>query len=639
MVSLRQGNIFKSIQDQKPNPYWKFDDPYPQYIQLQRTPATISGQNIRFNVNAFDPNTFLRSKAYVKVTVRIDKQERTAAGVIVASNYVTTDRIYKKPGLVLQNSCDEARLTLNSHSMVYNNLRYITKKLNMSFAGEKINNNYFSTSGSSYENLNGVYNELGDIIPSAAIQNPAVLQGVNVFGFDTVIGPNRVEYTQASGTMTFDVNGGNAIDLITIQRFTVGDVLSLATGERFSINLVLTALTLNADRIDAAGDVGPQDLTNGDLIRQNLLIYKGYSADSGRQDAYENAFRDINVGATSSTFNFTEPLSFGCFNHLADYEHGEIYSGSWNLKQSPLIPYIRELQLSMNLRNIAANSLIYAYGRNNTAATTNSVQLIDSEITQAELVLIWVKPRDELLRNMPTSVKIQSWQYQHEQFDLGVVNNGANVVSAQNNIYTNQVPSYLMYYGMVDKDSGSYICRAVNTDTNGLGGRQVTSLDINSVESGMHPLAVGTGSNFILRSNTLGGDDILDRNYNNKELYRLTLKNSISDFPYNETRFRGIPVVNSLLATYPSQFYILLGEQDLNSFFIRKGQLQTSNVINYNSTLVASDGHSISKDVQAGVFNGGNKNYALHIFYIYDRYYIELNNEGFVDSKFDSQFY
>ena len=231
--------------------------------------------------------------------------------------------------------------------------------------------------------------------------------------------------------------------------------------------------------------------------------------------------------------------------------------------------------------------------------------------------------------------------YQHNQFDLGVVNNGTTVSTVQNNIYTDQQPTYILYYASVDKDSESYSCTAINNDFTGIGGdSSAISVDVNSVETCMHPNVINeTTSSVVIRSNTLGGDDLFNGRYSVEELYRITLKNSISDFPYNYSKFRGLTAAQTLQATYPSRYYFLFGESELNSFFIRKGQLQTANVMNFTSDLVASDGYSISKNIQAGAFNGGNKQYALHIFYIYDRFYIQLSADGTTDSKFDSVFF
>ncbi len=642
-MSFIRGTIFPSVTNQAPSPYFTLDDKFPQYVQVQRTAATIQGTSVKFSVNAFDPNAFIRSKAYIKIQVRIEKQERDiATGAVVPANYLASDRIYKKPGLVLHNSCTDCSLRLNSHTMNYKDLRYITSKLDKSFSGKSIVNNFMSTSGGQLEELNGVYNEFGDIMSNKA--NGATIAPATSLsltpppaGFDVGAGLNEIAFEQVVGVVTFSAGAGTAPDLLNDQIFIPGDRITLVSGEIFVVIGILSATELYASRLDGVGDMAAQDLVAGDVMARQLQ--GGYQGDDGRETSYAEAFRDVNLGQTTSTFNYTEALNFGPFNALADYGPGEIYKGAWNLRQSPLIPFVRELELNMDFNDIAANSLIYAYGRSSNAAEDIECQLRDVSIVTAELILIWVKPRDEVLLNMPNRVKIQSWQYDHKQFDLGVVNNGANVISSENNIYTQQVPSYLLYYAMIDKSSTSYLCRAVNTDSDGLGSDQVISVDVNSVETHMFPLAVGEGASFILRSNTLGGDDILDQRYNAKELYRLTLKNSMSNFPWGETKFRGLQDVNDMIATYPSQFYILLGEQELNSFFIRKGQLQVSNVMNYNATLVASDGYSIPKSIGPNDFNGGNKNYRLHIFYIYDRYFLELDQDGFVDSRFDSQFF
>ena len=210
----------------------------------------------------------------------------------------------------------------------------------------------------------------------------------------------------------------------------------------------------------------------------------------------------------------------------------------------------------MRFKDIAANSLIYAYGRQQNAnanvANTRTCRLQDINITSAELVLFWIKPQDNLLLTMPQTVKIQSWQYEHNQFDLGVVNNGATISTEQNNVYTDQQPTYMLYYASVDKDGPSYSCTAINSDFLGNGGTSSqSSVDVNSIETCMHPTIINeTTSSVVIRSNTLGGDDLFDARYSIEELYRITLKNSISDFPYNDSKFRGLTVTESPLATY-----------------------------------------------------------------------------------------
>lgn len=640
-----QGTIFPSVSDQSPNPYWTFDDKWSQYVQVQRSPGTISGSTINFNVNAFDPNLFMRSKAYIKLSVNIQKQERNPAdGVVTASNYDVNDRIYRKPGLVLANSCTDVSLRLNNHTMQYKDLRYIQNKLDTSFAGKKISDMYFSTSGGSFEDLDGVYNQFGNIntITPESQDVDTILFGP--FGFDTGVGNNTIEYVSASRQLEFQNGGGAAVDLINTQGFEPGDFIELATTETFVVIGTLNANVLLVTRTDAAGNMATQDMDAADFVQR--LKATSFQGDRGRQHSYDDAFKDLNIGATDSTFNYVEPLSFGPWNHLSDYDSNELFKGSWNCAQSPLIPYIRQINLAMSFKDIAANSLIYAYGRSNTPGTDLECQLTDQSILSAELVLFWTKPRDELLFQVPKTVRIQSWMYEHFETALPALDGTATLTNQQqttatnNNIYTSQQPTYLLYYAMVDKDGPSYLCRAINTDSNGIRDDATISIDVNSVETHCHPSIVNdTESSLQIRSNTLGGDDLFDQRYGVRELYRITLKNSISDFPYNQTKFVGSTPAQSMLATYPSKFYFLLGEAELNSFFIRKGKLQTSNVMNFTADMVASDGYSISKFIQQEAFNGGEKQYATHIFYIYDRFFIELQEDGTVDSRFDAKFF
>ena len=656
--------------------------------------------------------------------------------------------------MVLHNACSDVSLRLNSHTMNYKDLRYVQKKVNMSFAGKNINNNYFTTSGAPYEEYNGVYDSFGNVSNSTSdpltsfaltslgfvagagnnsvrfISDTNVVTGSDTRGFDVAGGPNTVAWDLSSQTLTFaagtgiapnitqlDTNQGGAllegdilnftgiggqtytvvtvlsptacicrndgatvappvdltvtdvytrnretarlqfgegagtpIDLALTQIFIPGDLIILATGETFKVIDFSGNDELIVGNVDANDDVPAQNIAAGDIVqRASLETEFNHNADDGRQEAYDDAFRDIGLGAPNNSFAFTEPLSFGPWNHLADYDDTEIAKNAWNSKQTALVPYVRQINLNMAFKDIAANAFIYPYGRLNTAlndpANTRFCELVDISIDSAELVLFWVKPRDELLMTMPRTVRIQSWQYDHKQFPLrniaantDTVLSGAVSQNSQGNIYTNQQPSYLLYYGMVDKDSDSYKCRAVNSSLDDTNSNQTVSVTVNSVEAGMHPENLGQGTtSFNIRSNTLGGDDIIDNNYNIKEMYRLTLKNSISDFPYGESKFRGLTTGESQFATYPSEFYLLLGESEMNSFFVRKGQLQTSVVLNYASTLVAADGYSINKSLT--VFNGGEKQYALHVIYLYDRFFIELSDDGTVDARFDASFF
>ena len=74
-MQLRRGIAFNSVTEQHPNPYWCLKDKWPQYVQVQRTTGSINGNSVNFNVQGFDPNMFLKSKAYIKIGVEIQKQE------------------------------------------------------------------------------------------------------------------------------------------------------------------------------------------------------------------------------------------------------------------------------------------------------------------------------------------------------------------------------------------------------------------------------------------------------------------------------------------------------------------------------------------------------------------------------------
>ncbi len=650
-MNLRPGIVFPSVTDQHPNPYWTFDDKWPQYIQVQRTEAKITGNKVTWNVNAFDPNLFMRSKAYMKLKIRIGKKEiiideKSGDEEIKTSDFSPQDRIYKKPGMVLHNACTDADLRLNSHTMSYKDLRYITKKLNTSFAGKTINNTYLTTSGGPYEDYDGVYDRWGNIF-SNTVPPDVETRSIDLqdMGFSSTLGTeNTIEFSAASQDIVFGTGAGPVVNLFTTQLFRNGDVLTLSGGRQFRVIATLNDVAIFVEDINGGGDIGVRDLSSVDTLLR--LVEQSFDGDSGRQQAYDDAFRDATINSSNTSYAFTEPLCIGPWNHLSDYSSDQIAKNAWNNKQSKLIPYIREIELSMTFKDIAANALIYAYGNNATpnaqgiSSTVN--QLIDIEITSAQLVLFWVKPRDSLLLTIPETVRIQSWTYEHKQFplfnfnfpDVPIISDGVAATSSINNIYTSQQPSYILYYGMVDKDSNGYKCRSLVSSFDYQTNATTISADINAVESGMHPVRQSDiNADLLIRSNTLGGDNILDNAYNIKELTRITLKNSTSDFPWGETKFRGLQQGEALFATYPSEWYLLLGEAELNSFFIRKGQLQTSNVMDFQSTLVATDGYSLSKAITGIV---SNKKYILHIFYIYDRFFIELSNDGTIDSRFDA---
>lgn len=757
-----------SVTNQKPRPYSTIWDDHPEYVQVQRTQATITGHTVKWDTNNIDPNMFLSSKAYIKLEVDIRKRETEldSKSQFVAErdgDYVLEDRIYKKPGMVLHNACTIAKVRMNNHEMEYKDLRYIQKKLNMSFAGKKINNTYLSTSGGDYEEYDGVYNSQGNVddleetmvelqlvrdIGFAATNNwrfisdRDVLIGSELVGLD-VAGGNTWAFDGSIGigtnTITFAIGAGVAVDLLNppigTRRIEAGMTIVFGSGihRTFVVETVTSSTTIlvnprigipaaatggdvlvtdkyTTDREVARLQFGDTPIAvnlgitqifkiddiitfttgqtfrvigfsgNDELIVGNInnisdttplaivaitdvltRVVTQHTADSGRQQSYDSASLDMNIDdpnglTTIVRFKYVEPISFGPFNPFSDYgsplanskNGNKLSSGCWYNRTSDLIPYIRQLGITMTFKDIAANSLIYPYGRITippAASGSSSCKLVDLNIVSAELVLFWVKPRKEKIFNLPTTIRIQSWQYDHREFPLPAADEDVALINQetsttiQENIVTSQQPTFILYYGMVGKDTDDYICRAINNTTNKNGDFQTISMDENSVEAGMHPIDTPGEVPLIIRSNTLGGDDIISSDYNAKELYRITLKNSSHDFPYNYTKFRGLAFDETTYAEYPSEFYFLIGEGDLNTFFVRKGQLQQSVVMNYTSSLVATDGISIHKNAQGTAFRGGIKEYKLHLFYIYDRYYIELTKQGNVTSGLDANFY
>ena len=153
-----------STEEQKPQPYFSFDDQYPEYIQVQRTQGVITGNRVTFNADTFDPNLFLRSRAYIKINVNTQRFERDpATGDLTSAAWQPSDVIYQKAGMVLANSMVSAKLRINSTSIEYQDPRYWQQHITQQHCGRTLNDRYLSTSGSSYPHYTGVTAEVGVI--------------------------------------------------------------------------------------------------------------------------------------------------------------------------------------------------------------------------------------------------------------------------------------------------------------------------------------------------------------------------------------------------------------------------------------------------------------------------------------------
>ncbi len=516
-----------SIAQQEPQSYFTLSDPWPEYVHTQRVQAIITGVNkISFNTQTVDPNLFLRSRAYLKVSVltqRSDIDEKDNS-FIEDEEFQLGDLIYKKPGMVLANAMTNMKLRINNTAIDMKDPRYYQRYITAQHCGKQINNNYLSTSGSVY------------------LDNAGVVDA-------------------ASGrTITFR------------------------------------------------------------------------SSDSELRIAIDDAFIDIGqIVDPQTTFNYMELLNIGCFNFMHD-KKGEIYSRSHYRKMTDLVPYIRQIGLEIDFDDISANSLMFLYARRGTGggAQPRLVRLQDVEITSAELVLQWVRPRKEKILTMPPAVKIQSWNIDKHIFNLGNVDFDDCVTNQISQLIIHQVPTYMYIYATVDKDDkNSYQCISVASAEDEIGTNLGRSPDLNSQESNL----VLVDNTLTIRVNVLGGDDVITQSYNNRELYRITMKNSIKDAPFGFAKWLG---GNGRYASYPPQQYIILGETELKSLFVRKGQTISNFVLDIDSDWQSFDSYGLDSVAFPAV--GGDKKYNLHVDFVYDRYSINLDSCGNTYTSYDAKF-
>ncbi len=521
-----------SVSQQKPDPYFQLSDDYPGYVFTQRVQAVNpTPTKLNFSLKSVDPNLFLRSKAYLKLSVSMQNDELDNALTPVLDTPISVDSvIYKKPGMLIANSATEMNLKLNNFGINLKEQRYWQKYLTAQHAGKTITEKYLSTSGSRYPQWTGLT----------------------------------------------DVNTGYPSETVQFVR---------------------------------------------------LLDDKGIDESS------EAAFIDItSAPGAQTTFNYSEPVNIGCFNFLDDKKK-EIYDKSWYKNMSSLIPYIKQVALDISLNDLAANTLIYLYSRRviGIAPQPRASRLTAVSIVSAELVVEWVRPRTEMLLSLPPSIDIQSFFIDHREF---VMNNGDDIAYQTNstidiqNLIIHQVPSYMIFYATVNKDSPNYECVSISSSRDIGGVDLLVTSDLDSAETNLQLV----DNTFALRLNSMGGDSVIDTRYSNRELYEITLKNSIKDAPWNHRQWTG---GEGRLALYPPNTYVILGEEDLLSYFVRKGQTVDNLVLNFSATYRNEEGHGVRK---TEISVGGDKPYNFHISLIYDRYFIRISNCGTVEGRFDSKF-
>lgn len=372
-------------------------------------------------------------------------------------------------------------------------------------------------------------------------------------------------------------------------------------------------------------------------------INNGSSGDEGFDMSADLTFEQyaFSTGASpQAEINFYEPLYGGPFNWGFDIKE-RLPDKFWGKKMSDLIPYVRDLDISITVRKLAENCFYYQYGQTS-GAGNERLFLQDIGMESAELILQWVKPKDleisyekpypnihgiattmldsnSKILSIPEEVKLQSWNLRHHVFD---VNNGEVLLHQANttlnipviNMY--QVPSYVLMFATTDKDDVNYQCVSA-TFSDSAGVNSGTSFDTTSIET--------NPSIRELTININNDSGVINNRYETRELYNITLKNAKKDYPYDFAKYLGS---RSRRANYPGNMCVLFSAEDLN-IPMTTGRLTTDFIFSATVLLRGESGHYVKASTSDQV-------YRFHIFFLYDKYYMKINSKGDVDFRYES---
>ncbi len=399
---------------------------------------------------------------------------------------------------------------------------------------------------------------------------------------------------------------------------------------------------------------GSSFLDNTGEINFNGTIYTGISVnpaivpgqqatkgfDTGFAESSDAFLKNISIAeavAGTIIFNIIEPINFALFQPKSSMRKRH--------KLSELIPYVKQIGINFSLSKYAANMFTPYYGRNSAGGgmpPNHQFRIFfeDDAILSAELVLKWVKPRKELITNISDHVKLQSFNYDHRKYDIlpnPLVNDTSTTFNLQN-LYTYQVPSQLLLFATVDRDSDSFKANFLRTSSL-IALSDVSFPDSNAFESNL------TINLLNIRTNINGGDTVIDNNYNQRELYNITVKNSNEDFPWSYNKFVGDsienPATGNIIRQYQSYNYVLLDTSDLNIFDI-KGKEKTGKtkqmIWNISCNLDCRDGYGGKVDVAPLTLLNSQKKYNFHVVFIYDDYCFYLNKNGISYSEYTAKF-
>ena len=515
------------------NNIYSLYDHYPEYLQVQRTPAVISGNRVSFQTYSPDPNLFLSSESYIKIQVRINKKkEQLITGAITNSTIRVEDVSLMKTGNILSNSMDNFECRINGNSLIYNNPKYYKKYTDIQIFGKKYLETEASTSGSAFLDNTGEINFNGTI------------------------------YTVQDATKGFDTGFAKSSDAF----------------------------------LNQSVEVAPLGTILLDIV---------------------------------------EPINFALFQPKSSNMRKKH-------KLSELIPYVKQIGINFSLSKYAANMCTPYYGYNGAGAAAPNHQyrtfFEDDGIISAELVLKWVKPRKELV-SLPDQVKLRSFNYDHRKYNIlpnPLVNDTSTTFNLQN-LYTYQVPSQMLLFATVDRDSDSFQANFLRTDSP-VALSSVSFPDSNAFESNL------IISSLNIRTNVNGGDTVIDNNYNLRELYNITVRNSNEDFPWSYNKFVGDPIedptTNTIIRQYQSYNYVLLNTSDLDIFDVRgeKTGKTKQMVWNISCNLDCRDGYGGKVAAGPLVLLNSQKKYEFHIVFIYDDYCFYLNKNGISYSEYTAKF-
>ena len=501
-----------------------------KFLQYQRITGTLSGSTMSFMARRPLPNVILSAKAYIKWTVPLNRVEITSptgVPVVGAGNNFPPNRnetaLYLKPFMVMANATASATVSINGHTLRYQEPTDWMKYLGQMFGKESIIQKYFSTCGGAYPNYLGSYD--------------------NQFQLN-----NQVGDAQA-----------NADDNIQASQLTAGVALLPALG------------------------VGPV-----------------------------------------ATFNFLEPLAYGPFNPWFDSKD-ELSDCSWFKHMSDTIPYVNDIDVTVQLEKVAANIVNYMYTLAPADDTTSNRATLTEQLENitAELVLQWVCPSDS--PGIPPVVSLPSWQVDSRSFEINAgvaVEDDFLVQFASDYIHYHTVPSYLLFFASRDKSAAGYLCRSVLSDSDGLEppADQTFSLNVDSMEPNMRM------ENMVLTLDV--NNTVVNLQWSPQELYNITAKNC-TEIPYD---FRATLGGLQYYAALPGNTFALFRPEDLNVKW-GAGHLRHDFTLRVDSELRGATGFSLQANRAA------TNVYRYHIVLFYHNYFIEMGRDGVVNDRLLNYFH